>query len=349
MPILVSAVVVSRDKKELLSRAIDSLIGQSMRRGDYEIIIVDDGSAKDGLSQLVAQKKKKFQNIRLVRQVPGGLSAGRNNGAKNARGKIVAFTDNDCIADREWLKSIAEKFAGRGVVGVEGKIIPSLPGVPDSPRGLFTNAPENLSGGRFTGCNSAYLRGIIAEKAAGYDERMNFWREDSEFAFRAMEFGRIVFAPDAVIYHPMRRDPPLTIFRYLFFLRNEWVCFLRHPEKYLRYIGLGVPKGLLKSAVAWAFFSWAIFGIWSGFYSISAFSVFAKLLLDTIAGYLLVISGKLSAPATFWQAIAYSLLNWAKDIAYPVFLAWGFFDAVLFMVLGGLKKTFPANPAGGYS
>ncbi|HIH09579.1 MAG TPA: glycosyltransferase family 2 protein [Candidatus Diapherotrites archaeon] len=236
MLIRASVVIVSRGKPELLSRAIDSVINQDFPAKDFEIILVDDGSQKDDLAALVKKKAKTFPAISCVRQGPLGLSAGRNTGAKNARGEIIVFTDNDCIADPQWLKNMVSKFTDGNVAGVEGKIIPAAPGENISPRKLFTNAPENLSGGKFTGANTAYRKEIIL-KAGGYDEVMNFWREDSEFAFRAMEFGKIAFAKGAIIFHPPRPEKKLNALRYLSFLRNEFICFLRHPVNYKKYIG----------------------------------------------------------------------------------------------------------------
>lgn len=320
---------MSREKAQLLSRAIDSLMAQTLPASKYEIIIVDDGSKIDDLAALVYSKKKKFHNLKLVRQEPSGLSAGRNLGAKNAKGKIVAFTDNDCIADMNWLREILAGFSNERVVGIEGRI------TTDYPRRLFTNAPENISGGKYIGANSAYLKETI-EKAGYYSERMGFWREDSEFAFRAKKLGKIAFAEKAIIHHPSRKDPAISIFRYLLFLRNEWVCFFCHPADYLHFAGKGVAKDFLKAALNWFFFSVLIFGIFSLNYYIGAIAVLGKFASDLFALSVLIGSNRLAVDFTldgFFGVLTFSLLDWAKYVAYPLFLILGFFDALLFMVV----------------
>src|SRR3989344_3197281 len=206
-----SVVIVSRNRAGLLSRAIDSVIKGNYPKEKYELIIIDDGSEKS-FENLAAEKKKTFTNIRYFRQDSKGLAAGRNLGAEKARGKIVLYTDDDCIADKNWVKEMFAVFRGKNVIGAEGKI------TTDTPRRLFTNAPENLHGNSFIGANSGYLKKTVL--ALGYFEPMNIYKDDSEFAFRAMEKGRIVFAERAIVYHPLRKYAPLRFFDNLFRLKN---------------------------------------------------------------------------------------------------------------------------------
>ncbi|RLG70129.1 MAG: hypothetical protein DRO07_00945, partial [Candidatus Iainarchaeum archaeon] len=111
-----------------------------------------------------------------------------------------------CIANRNWLENILNVFRkSSDVVGVEGKV------VTDNPKPLFSSAPENLTGGNFTGCNSAYRKDVL-KKIGGYDERFFAIRDDSDIAFRAMSEGRIVFAPNAIVKHPPFKSRSITLF-----------------------------------------------------------------------------------------------------------------------------------------
>jgi len=320
----VSVVIVSREKKQLLSRAIDSIISQNFPRNNFEIIIVDDGSKTDDLNSLVEGKKKIFKNIKYVRQKPTGLAAGRNTGTKNSNSKIIAFTDNDVIADKNWLKEIVSAFRS-DVVGVEGKIRT------DSPRGLFTNAPENLNGEKFIGANSAYLKEVI-EKAGFYNESMNFWREDSEFAFRAMDFGEIVFAEKAEIHHPLRKDSPTSIFKYLSFLRNEWIIFFKHPKKTVHYFCKGVIKDLMKTIGFYLISGVIVFGLISNNLLISLFAF-----LTTVFVILVSLSrsqkSNYSEKSFLKEALLFGLLTWLNFLLYPVFLVIGLVKAIIFILL----------------
>ncbi len=320
MPLEVSVVVVSREKRVSLSKTIDCLAAQSIAPSKYEIIIVDDGSEKGDLQGLVAEKKKAFKNIRCLRQGKRSLAAGRNLGTKGAKAPIVAFTDNDCLPEKNWLAELIKPFKEKGVVGVEGKLVTDLP------RRLFTNAPENLEGCKFTGANIAYRRQTI-QKLGGFDERMAFWREDSEFAFRAMGLGKIVFAAKAVVYHPLRKDSPLGVFRYLFLLRNEWVCFFRHPVKYLKYFQSDFTWNLAKSAAALI--------IVLAILAQANIIILATLFCLEVVNYwntTIKFSVNLLDFKETSEFLVFIFLSFTKDLFFPIFLVIGLLDALLFMV-----------------
>ncbi|MBA3884873.1 MAG: glycosyltransferase family 2 protein [Acidobacteria bacterium] len=91
----VSVIVPTFNRADVLSRAIDSVLGQSF--SDFELLVVDDGST-DGTASVVAR----YQD-RRVRYLPqprnAGVSAARNRGLREARADLVAFLDSD----DEWL------------------------------------------------------------------------------------------------------------------------------------------------------------------------------------------------------------------------------------------------------
>jgi glycosyltransferase involved in cell wall biosynthesis len=85
----VSVVVPSFDRVELVQRALRSVLAQSVSPG--EIVVVDDGS-RDGTAEVV---RESFPQVRLVRQRHAGVSAARNRGIAEARGRWLAFLDSD--------------------------------------------------------------------------------------------------------------------------------------------------------------------------------------------------------------------------------------------------------------
>ena len=89
----VSIVVPLYNKKPWITRCLDSIGKQSM--GDYEAIVIDDGS-DDGGGDLVGVRAD--TRVRLIRQARGGEGAARNRGLAEARCEWVAFLD----ADDEW-------------------------------------------------------------------------------------------------------------------------------------------------------------------------------------------------------------------------------------------------------
>lgn len=101
-----SVVVPTHNRKTLLRRCLCALVHQQYP--DYEIIVVDDGSA-DGTGDMV---QREFPQVRYLRQEPNlGPAAARNRGVHVARGEIVAFTDDDCVPPPDWLARLAQGFA----------------------------------------------------------------------------------------------------------------------------------------------------------------------------------------------------------------------------------------------
>lgn len=74
---------------------------------DYEIIIVDDGLARAGLDILDEFKGK----IKVLTSHSRGPSYARNLAAENTAAQFLAFTDSDCIVDKNWLRELLRGFS----------------------------------------------------------------------------------------------------------------------------------------------------------------------------------------------------------------------------------------------
>lgn len=106
---------------ETISKTIESLENQDFDKEEYEVIIVDDGST-DGTKSIVDNfiEKKKI-NLRYFWQKNIGSGLARNLGMENAQGEIIAFTDADCIPDRNWLSVIYKKIVEEKEVVICGE------------------------------------------------------------------------------------------------------------------------------------------------------------------------------------------------------------------------------------
>jgi len=121
---LISVVICTRNRADLLAKAIASIIGQDFPRRDLEIIVVDNGSS-DHTPEAV-RSLQAAGAIRYIREEQIGLCIARNRGWRAAHGRYIAFFDDDAIAQPGWLKTVRQAFEsapGAGVIG--GPVAPA--------------------------------------------------------------------------------------------------------------------------------------------------------------------------------------------------------------------------------
>ncbi|MFE9742885.1 glycosyltransferase [Streptomyces sp. NPDC006477] len=117
-----SVVVATRERPEQLARALDSLLVQD--HPDVEIVVVDNAPRTTDTHELVTRKYA--DRVRYVREDTPGLAVAHNAGAAAAEGEVLAFTDDDVIADPHWLTALTEPFAADPGLGcVTGLILPA--------------------------------------------------------------------------------------------------------------------------------------------------------------------------------------------------------------------------------
>lgn len=205
-----SVIVPTRDRPRSLERCLASLAALRPPPGGYEVLVVDDGSRRPPAG-LVESLPPRLE-ARLIRQDASGPARARNRGAAEARGEVLAFTDDDCTADPGWL----EAFAARGATGATGdgggfggrtvNRIASSPYATASQLLIdYLFSYYNQVPGRvplFVSNNLVLPRSIF-ERLGGFDE--SFRRaggEDRELCDRWTREGhRLSFAPEAVIHH----------------------------------------------------------------------------------------------------------------------------------------------------
>jgi glucosyl-dolichyl phosphate glucuronosyltransferase len=217
---LVSAVVCthSLDNYPNLVEAVDSLLSQT--HPEMEIIIAVDGNAELYEKVLAHYGGNKAVKTVLLKENVG-VSGARNAGISVARGDVIAFIDDDAVADKEWVENLLTTYRDFDAAAVGGKILPVwLGGKPDYlPEELYWLAgithegfaEEKVVEVRNTfGPNMSFKREVF-QKAGMFNENLGFARggtsyiqaEEPEFALRMRrELGKgVIYNPKAVVYH----------------------------------------------------------------------------------------------------------------------------------------------------
>ena len=101
---MISVIVPVYNVEKYLRRCIDSIIDQGFT--DYEILLIDDGST-DKSSLICDEYSEKYEKIRVIHKMNGGLSDARNIGIINAKGDYVTFVDSDDYVSKDYLLTLS--------------------------------------------------------------------------------------------------------------------------------------------------------------------------------------------------------------------------------------------------
>lgn len=106
----VSVVIATFNRAQLLAKCLDALETQRMARERYEVLVIDNGSTDGTVEFLDNRCDKSPVTIRWFRHPRGGPASARNLGVDQARGDLIAFTDDDCIPASDWLTALAAEL-----------------------------------------------------------------------------------------------------------------------------------------------------------------------------------------------------------------------------------------------
>src|SRR5947209_8917755 len=222
----VSVVIATRDGEATLGDCLDAL--RALDYPSFEVIVVDNASRRDGVRELVEARG----DVTYVREDRPGLAVAHNRGLEAARGEIVAFIDDDVVADPRWLAQTAKAFAAADDVACVTGLI--LPAELESPAQLWLDGywafgkgfERRVFDGRrppgeplypFTagvfgsGANMAF-RADALRAMGGFDPGLGagspaLGGDDLAAFFGVIAAGhRLVYEPTAVVRHRHRRD-----------------------------------------------------------------------------------------------------------------------------------------------
>jgi len=216
--IRVSVVVPSFNNSDILPTCLDALLAQDFPIEDYEIVIVDDGSTDD-TRDAVSRYAGRSPEIRYCHQENQGPAAARNHGAREARGAIIMFTDDDCEPESNWISEMYRPFEeSKGdVCAVKGayrtrqtSLIAQFAQAEFENRYRKMRQAEHID---FVDTYAAAFKRDVFLALHGFDTRFPVANnEDVEFSYRMASHGhKMVFNPEAVVFH---RHPD-TLFSYL--------------------------------------------------------------------------------------------------------------------------------------
>ncbi len=227
----ISVVAATHNRAERLGRLLDGLRRQSLPRAEFEVVIVDDCSSDATAAVLEEAAGRGDLALTVLRQpANGGQAAARERGWRATSSPLIAFTDDDCVPEPEWLERGLEALAANPGAIVQGRTLPE-PGELDRLGPFSRTVTVDRPDSAFQTCNIFYPRELL-ERIGGFDTDA-FGRvhggEDSDLAWRAIGTGAgAIFEPAALVHHAVNDLGPLGKIR----LAAGWslLAYVRHPQ-----------------------------------------------------------------------------------------------------------------------
>ena len=208
-----SIVVPTYNQVNLLKGCLKSFENQSVGRGDFEVIVVNDGS-EDDTAVFLESYRAQF-NLRVIDHPRNlGRAQARNSGAKQAEGEVLIFLDGDSTVDFNFVcEHVKGCEGGKDSVCIGSVKLPAECDVLPFKSYLTTRGVQKLKSGeevpfRYFVSGNISLPRELFEAVGGFDPGFSFYGgEDLDLGIRLYKAGaNFVFLPGAISYHHLEDD-----------------------------------------------------------------------------------------------------------------------------------------------
>lgn len=218
----ITVILCTYNRCDLLAKALETIAVQTVPDSvSWEVLVVDNNSSdrtKDVVDSFALRYPARFRYVFEPRQ---GKSHALNKAIREARGEILAFTDDDITAEATWLENLTAPLCSGQAVGTGGRVlvqwdcaipewIPTKEKYALGPLALFDlgRDPGPLDRPP-VGANMAFRREVF-ERHPGFRTDLGprpgneIRSEDTEFGRRVIQGGELLlYQPSAIVYHPI--------------------------------------------------------------------------------------------------------------------------------------------------
>ena len=227
--VTITVILCTYNRCQSLATTLGSLAASTLPGWiDWEVLVVDNNSSdqtRDVSEDFCLRYPGRF---RYIFEPHPGKSFALNTGVREARGDVLAFTDDDVSVDPEWLQNLTACLIDDEFAGAGGRTLLTHPFSP--PRWLTLTGPDNLGyvvaplfdrGSQRSelceapyGANMAYQKEMFekyglfrTDLGPSPDPKVPRPSEDTELGRRLMAAGeRLCYEPSAIVYHPVHED-----------------------------------------------------------------------------------------------------------------------------------------------
>jgi len=248
----VSVIVPAYNAEGEIADCLQSLASLDYPKKKVEIIIVDNNS-DDSTADIV-----KAYPVTYVFEGRRGSYCARNAGIRKSSGRLVAFTDADCVVDREWLKRILKPFSNPKVAVVGGRIAAYHPitlverycALKAFPQEKFLSRPIPFA----ATANAAFRRKILED--VGLFDGSFTSGGDEEVCWRIKQKGyTVAYEKDAVVYHKHRKTLAELFALYVKYGKGQSRLYKKYGRSQIDLSGYGAIALNIAVRTPWRLFT----------------------------------------------------------------------------------------------
>ena len=210
----ITVIIPTYNRAALLPRAVNSVLAQTCQ--DFELLIVDDGSADDTPAVIAAFDDPRVRSLR--HDVNRRLAAARNTGITHARGEYLAFLDDD---DEFTADSIASRLAALEAASQDTALVYGWVNEIDDMTGEITERRRHevegaeafeaiLRGGFFSMPSAMFVRTSAAKRIGGFNEKLKS-AEDCYFLAEITAAYKVIVVREVVVLVHHRHGHPQSV------------------------------------------------------------------------------------------------------------------------------------------
>jgi GT2 family glycosyltransferase len=196
-----SVIIPVRNAGDVLPGVLIALDQQTIARDRFEVVIGDDGSTDGSTDRLQTADG----SIRVVAGPPATSDAAPNRAAGTARGAVLAFCDADCRPEPTWLEAgLAALDRAELAAGAIHFLVPPRPTLWDLiDMDMFLDQERAVcEGGAVTA--DLFIRSELFYRLGSFEDSLPYGGDYDLVARAVAAGGRLLYAPDAVVWHPTR-------------------------------------------------------------------------------------------------------------------------------------------------
>src|SRR5690606_9256688 len=197
----ISVVIPTYQRPKLLVKCLKALAQQTLEKDEFQVIVIHDGPMDDRTTEIVLfWEEHHALNVSFHHTVKkNGPAAARNVGWRYAEADWIAFTDDDCLPEPNWLQRLLNMIPTGRSLAYTGQTIVPLTGTPTD----YERNVAHLATASFITANCMIAKKTL-EQVGGFDERFEkAFREDSDLEFK-LRSNQITIqkVPTAQVVHP---------------------------------------------------------------------------------------------------------------------------------------------------